>query len=235
MTEPAKQQKISKRNIVVILLTIFGIIALAILGERFAPQPFSIPSASNEPTILSGDSIFIWRYAYRDHMPARGDMAVFTDPHTGDDFIKRVVGLPGDRIQVTRGVLIINGEASRRERIADYHERDWDEYYNQVRNDVRYHYRETLPNGSVHEILGDLIAQPEDSVPQDNTSVFQVPDGRFFAIGDNRDNSNDSRLQLGYVPLANLIGRAGFCYFSSTKIPDGTFHIRWDRMFRSIH
>ena len=235
MTVTAKNNNIRRRNILLGFLTFIGIIILTVVGERFVPQPFSIPSASNEPTILPGDWIFIWRYPYRDQMPARGDMAVFTDPHTGDDLIKRIVGLPGDRIQVTHGVLIINGEASGRERIADYHERDWDEYYNQVRDDVRYRYRETLPNGSVHEILGDMIAQPEDTVPQDNTGVFQVPDGHFFAIGDNRDNSNDSRLQLGYVPLANLIGRAGFCYFSSTKIPDGTLHIRWDRMFQSVH
>ncbi len=198
------------------------------------PQAFAIPSSSNAPTVLAGDWIIASRYKNGNQLPKRGDMVVFTNPHTGETYIKRAVGLPGDRIQVAHGILIVNGEAWRRERIGEYRDRNWLSISPPPLDTPRYHYRETLPDGSAHEILGGMTTEAEDSLPQDNTNMFQVPDGHFFAIGDNRDNSLDSRLGLGYVPLANLIGRVDFCYFSWTKIPDGRPHIRWERMLRAV-
>ena len=216
-------------------------IALAIVGRTFIMEPFNIPSGSDEPTILSGDYLAVSRYAYRLYRPERGDIAVFINPHTGEDYIKRIVGLPGDTVQVSHGILSINGQAVQRRRIADYHVRTWLDIYQRYDDRVRYRYIETLPNGLSHEILGADLNQPEDSLPQDNTPVFDVPPDRFFAMGDNRDNSGDSRFSLGYVPLANLIGRAEFCLFSrAPSVPlwrvmvDLLAGVRWERVLRVV-
>jgi signal peptidase I len=174
-------------------------------------------------------------------LPRRGDVAVFINPHTGEDYIKRIVGLPGDKIQVTRGVLIVNGQPSRRERIGDYLEKEWDDRFDEPRDELRYRYIETLPDGVTHEILGDVTGLPEDSAPQDNTDVFEVPPGHFFAMGDNRDNSADSRLDLGYVPLENLVGRADRRFISLTAGAHLWEFWRWpwslriSRFFGPIH
>jgi signal peptidase I len=217
------------------------LLVMVTIGRTFIMEPFKIPSGSDEPTIVSGDYIAVSRYAYRLHRPEHGDMAVFVDPHTGADFIKRIVGLPGDSVQVSRGVLSINGQAVQRTRIGDYHEREWLEPYQRYTDDVRYRYSETLASGLSYEILGVEMTLPEDSLPQDNTPVFKVPPGRFFAMGDNRDNSNDSRLDLGYVPLTNLVGRAEFSLFSRAPgIPlwrimiDVFAGIRWKRVLRVV-
>jgi signal peptidase I len=206
--------------------TVVYALLIALVIRTLAFEPFNIPSGSMTPTLLTGDYVFVskFSYGYSAHslpfapgflhgrvfgsLPTRGDVAVFVNPHTGEDYIKRIVGLPGDKIQVSHGILIINGEPSRRERIEDYTEHEWDERYGRSLDDVRYQYNETLPNGVQHHILGTPIDMPEDSFPQDNTGVFEVPTDRFFAMGDNRDNSNDSRLDLGYVPVENLVGRA---------------------------
>ena len=155
--------------------------------------------------------------------------------------MKRLVGLPGDTVQIRRGTLIINGVSSKRERIADYIERNWDRFYGRILIDHRYRYVETTPNGTTHEILGDTTNSREDSSPQDNTGVFTVPEGHFFVVGDNRDNSNDSRLELGYVPVQNLVGRVEYCYFSREdngagwKVWTWPSSIRWDRFFKVLH
>jgi signal peptidase I len=224
-----------------ILSGIGVLLALAIAGRTLIMEPFNIPSGSGEPVIVNGDYLSVSRYAYRLHEPARGDIAVFIDPHSGEDYIKRIVGLPGDTVQVNHGIVSINGQTAERTRIADYHERVWYENYQRDQDNVRYRYIETLPGGQSHEILGGPVKFPEDSLPQDNTGRFTVPPGRFFAMGDNRDNSNDSRLGLGYVPLTNLVGRAEFCYFSRAPgVPfwkvmvDFASGIRWDRVLRVI-
>jgi signal peptidase I len=217
-----------------VIRTIVYALLIALAIRTVAIEPFNIPSGSMTPTLLTGDYVFVskWSYGYSKaslpispdflhgrlfgSLPQRGDVAVFVNPNRpSEDYIKRVVGLPGDKIQVVKGILIINGEASKRERIGDYSEHEVecfpsdDECDRSVDHDyLRYHYIETMPNGVRHEILGDETRYPEDVMPQDNTEIFEVPPDSFFAMGDNRDNSNDSRLGLGFVPIDNLVGRA---------------------------
>lgn len=197
---------------------------LALVIRSFLFQPFSIPSGSMMPTLLVGDYLFVSKYAYGYSRysfpfspnlfsgriwagePKRGDIAVFrlpSDPRV--DYIKRVVGLPGDRIQMINSVLHINGEPVKRERIGTF---SADGNYETKVNKAPV-YRETLPNGVTYETL-DAIANSAT----DNTRVFQVPEGHYFMMGDNRDNSADSRLSVGYVPLENFVGRAEMIFFS---------------------
>ncbi len=209
-----------------VIRTIIYALLIALFIRTLFVEPFNIPSGSMTPTLLTGDYVFVSKFAYGysryslpwapdflhgrifGSLPQRGDVAVFINPHSGDDYIKRIVGLPGDKIQVVKGVLFVNGKPSERERIGDYLEREWSEDFDRPESDLRYHYIETMPNGVEHDILGDFTSSPEDSAPQDNTEIFEVPEGHFFAMGDNRDDSLDSRLGLGYVPIENLVGRA---------------------------
>jgi len=148
------------------------------------------------------------------------------------DYIKRIVGLPGDRIQVTGGVLHINGEPVKRQRLGDFVDVD------RIGNGTRMtRYQETLPNGKSY-----VVVEMTDAGPLDNTSVYVVPAGHYFGMGDNRDNSLDSRVlnQVGYIPAENLVGRAEVIFFSS----DGTAKlwevwkwpsaIRFSRLFNVI-
>lgn len=198
-------------------------LVLALVIRTFLFQPFSIPSGSMRPTLLEGDYLFVtkWAYGYSRHSlpfspnlfsgrifgsaPKRGDVAVFKfPPNPSLDYIKRVIGLPGDRIQMKEGQLFINGVAVPREKVGQIDNPDITEVNRPV--DV---YRETLPEGVSYETL-DLTP---DSVT-DNTREFIVPPGHYFMMGDNRDNSNDSRMNVGFVPEENLVGRANIIFFS---------------------
>ena len=223
---PAKKEE----SVGELILTVVYALLIALVIRTLAFEPFNIPSGSMTPTLLTGDYVFVSKFSYGysaaslpfspsflhgrvlGSLPKRGDVAVFVNPNTGEDYIKRIIGLPGDKIQVIHGILNINGEPAKRERIEDYTEHEWEDRYDHPTDEVRYQYIETLPNGVKHRILGNPIAVPEDAFPQDNTGVFVVPEDRFFAMGDNRDNSADSRFQepgqLGYVPVDNLVGRA---------------------------
>lgn len=219
------------------LKTILIAVLIALVVRTFAYEPFNIPSGSMKSTLLVGDYLFVSKFAYGYSRysfdlfgwdvvtpslgneqnrvlfdsPERGDVVVFKLPRDNKtDYIKRIVGLPGDRIQVTNGVLIINGEAVKRERVSDFVETD---AFGNTRRIARF--METMPNGRRYETL-DLEFQGS----HDNTDVYLVPEGHYFAMGDNRDNSLDSRVPaafggVGFIPAENLVGRAEIIWFST--------------------
>jgi signal peptidase I len=196
---------------------------LALVIRTFLFQPFSIPSGSMRPTLLEGDYLFVtkWAYGYSKHslpfspdlfegriwasQPERGDVVVFKfPPNPSLDYIKRVIGLPGDRVQMRSVQLFINGEAVKREKTGEIDNPDITEMNRPVEV-----WRETLPNGVSYDTL--------DLTPNgigDDTREFVVPEGHYFMMGDNRDNSTDSRFSVGYVPEDHLVGRANIIFFS---------------------
>ncbi len=205
-----------------------GLVALTV--RTFVLQPFNTPSRSMEPTLLSGDYFFVNKFAYGYSRfslplaprifagrifaaePKRGDVAVFAlprDPQT--TYVKRIIGLPGDRVQLIAGRLYINGEVAPRKALWDASE-----------GGAVPTYEETLPGGVVHLIEEEF----GDAAVLDNTEVFEVPPGSYFVLGDNRDNSMDSRVSpekkgIGYVPFENLIGRAAWIFFSLRPDEEG--------------
>jgi len=222
-------------------ILLLAVVAVAVLGARIVLfEPFSIPSRSMYPTLLVGDYLFVSKYSYgysRYSFPLglvdfegriwespveRGDVAVFRNPHdVGTDYIKRIVGLPGDRIQIMKGVLHIDGAPVARRRIEDY------ELWPGRKVPQ---YLETLPNGRVHRIVEEF----GDTYGSDETREYVVPAGHYFAMGDNRDSSADSRF-LGPIPAENFIGRAEILYFSwdGDPGPEGSY-IRFERIFDVI-
>ncbi len=226
---------------------------IALVIRVFFYQPFNIPSGSMIPTLLVGDYLFVskFSYGYSKHSfpwspdlfegriwggaPELGDVAVFKLPRDNEtDYIKRVVGLPGDRVQMINGVLHINGKPVDRRRIEDFEVTTPGGSTEKVPQ-----YIETLPNGVSYRTL-DLV----DGGFGDDTPVFIVPDDHYFMMGDNRDNSTDSRFQrangVGYVPRENLIGRAEVLFFSIGEEASlfapwrWPIEIRWSRLFDAI-
>ena len=166
--------------------------------------------------------------------PERGDVAVFKLPKDNKtDYIKRLVGLPGDRIQVRQGRLYINEQLVERELVGEVELTERGGFKRQVKE-----YIETLPNGVKHRIW-----ERSDREYLDNTQVYVVPEGHYFAMGDNRDSSQDSRVlnAVGYVPFENLVGRAEILFFSKEEdssilaVWDWPTSIRWERIFDGVH
>jgi len=231
--------------------TVVYAVVIAFGVRTFAYEPFNIPSGSMIPTLLVGDYLFVSKFSYGYSRytvalgmplfdgrlfytkPERGDVAVFKLPRDNKtDYIKRIIGLPGDRIQMINGILNINGEPVTRDRIEDFVTTD--QFGRQVRVTQ---YMETLPNGRKHRII-----EESDTGSLDNTQVYVVPENHFFCMGDNRDNSLDSRVSsmVGFVPVENLVGRAEFLFFS---IDEGSrfwefwkwpMAVRFSRIFEGV-
>lgn len=206
--------------------TIVYALLIALVIRTFLFQPFYIPSQSMEATLLVGDYLFVEKFAYGysrhsfpfslapfsgrifGSVPDRGDVIVFKMPnknseHYLEDYIKRVIGLPGDRIQMIDGQVYINDKPVPKVRVEDYVEHDAFGALAHVPQ-----YRETLPNGKSYLVLDRYNSDP------DNTQAYVIPPGHYFMMGDNRDNSDDSRGEVGYVPADNLVGRAELRFFS---------------------
>lgn len=239
------------------LIIVVEALAIAMLVRIFFYQPFNIPSGSMKETLLVGDYLFVSKLSYGYSKfsfpfspdlfsgriwgaePKRGDVAVFKLPRDNStDYIKRVIGLPGDEIQMKSGQLFINGQAVPKVPAGSFTTRE------EGRERAIPVFQETLPNGVKYNVLD---SDPDG--PYDNTAVYKVPPGHYFMMGDNRDNSTDSRVQsarygVGFVPYENFIGRAEIIFFSAdVDEPDAfrwwspwtwPFDIRWHRFFHLV-
>lgn len=251
MTDKVQAKSGHKSELYETVVVIVQALIIALVFRTVLYQPFSIPTASMQSTMMIGDyfltSKYTWGYGrYSLPMgiipfngrifgrePDRGDIAVFHNGPSGEEYVKRIIGLPGDRIQVTEGILHINGVAVKRE--LQGRSEDTDSRGVTVPVNV---YTETLPNGVTH-----TIQEISDNGPLDNTTEYVVPAGHYFMMGDNRDRSQDSRVlsAVGYVPFGNLIGKAEVRFFSiKDNIPPWQIwqwpaNIRLDRMFQSVY
>jgi signal peptidase I len=236
--------------------TVAYALLIALVIRTFLFQPFNIPSGSMENTLLVGDYLFVEKFAYGYSrysfpfgfppfqgrvlaaQPQRGDVIVFKMPNANSpdymkDFIKRVIGLPGDRVQMINGQVWLNDKAIPKVRVADYIETD--EFG--VENNVK-RYRETLPGGKSYFVL-----DRRENGEGDNTQVYVVPPGHYFMMGDNRDNSADSRLEVGgfgFVPAQDLEGKAELIFFSTNgdaqvwEFWKWPWTVRYNRLFTVI-
>lgn len=226
-------------------------VLLAMLIRTFLFEPFNIPSGSMIPNLLVGDYLFVSKYSYgysahsfpfgiakfegriNGKKPEQGDVIVFKLPtDTSIDYIKRVIGLPGDTVQVINGRVYVNDKRLDRKLVK------MSEYDNGQGMPVKAtEYKETLPNGVVHTIY-----EEGDDMPLDNTEKYTVPENHYFMMGDNRDNSRDSRVLdlVGYVPYDNLVGRAEVIFFSTNGSANivqfwkWPWTVRYDRILKRI-
>ena len=242
--------KINKNLLLENLKTIFYALVIAVIIRSLFLQPFYIPSSSMEPNLLIGDRLFVTKYSYgySKHsfpfspplfkgrifakLPKIGDVIVFKTPADNrTDYIKRLIGLPGDEIQFIDGDLYINSNQVLKSRISKS-----DIIYCGKKIDVNT-FDEKLPNGKIHKTvyLKDYSFQ--------NSDKFKIPKKHYFFLGDNRDCSKDSRYltSVGYVHQDNLVGKAEFIFFSSDFRIGSIFSfwnwhktIRFDRFFKRI-
>jgi signal peptidase I len=247
-TKVAKK-KTARSELVDTIVVIIEALVIAVLFRTFLYQPFSIPTGSMQSTLMIGDYFVASKFAYGygkysfvvplpfngrilGSEPKQGDIVVFHNI-SNEDYIKRLIGLPGDKIQMIEGRLYINGTMVERELVGDAIDSD-----SRNRDAPVKVYRETLPNGVVH-----TIQEISDDQQLDNTGVFEVPPGHYFFMGDNRDRSQDSRVlsAVGYVPNDAIIGKAEARFFSikDNRAPWAIWEwpetLRLDRMFQSVY
>ena len=232
-------------NLKSVLIAVF----IALIIRSFLAEPFNIPSGSMKPNLLVGDFIFVskWSYGYSRHslplsiplipnkifssIPKRGDIAVFKTPQDNrTDYIKRVIGIPGDKIRIVNGEIIINDNLIIRKKNKDFIDIGKNDKIKRIRKFTEYFYDIEV---EVLDIMDNGIV--------DNTPLYVVPDNHFFVMGDNRDNSQDSRFSnvVGFIPLENLVGKAQFIFFSLEnsrflEIWKWPSSIRYSRIFKSI-
>lgn len=246
MTSTAKIE--SESNIWETVSVVGQALLLALVLRSFLFQPFNIPSGSMKPTLLVGDYIFVSKYSYGYSRysfpfgfdlfdgriwagePERGDVVVFKyPPDPSKDYIKRVIGLPGDRIQLRDSVVYVNDEPVERVEGGVFVERRFGA------NSAIPIMREKLPNG---EEYGTIDTEPGGFT--DTTQVFEVPEEHYFFLGDNRDNSADSRYDVGMVPAENLVGKAQVIFLSldngarAWQIWRWPTDMRWSRLFTGL-
>lgn len=243
--------KAAKNEVWETIVVLVQALIIALVIRSFLWQPFSIPTASLQSNLLIGDYILASKYTYGyssysfpfkavpingrifGRTPERGEIAVFEPVPQKDTYIKRVIGLPGDEIQMKNGVLHINGEPVKKERTGTAIDTDSNGISVEVIT-----YKETLPNG-----VSYTVQEISDTATFDNTAIYKVPADHYFMMGDNRDRSLDSRSlsAVGYVPFANFVGKAEVRYFSIKDnlnpwaIWNWPGNVRWDRMFESIY
>ena len=232
------------------LKTIIYAVLIALVIRSLWFEPFKIPSGSMYSTLYVGDYLFVskYTYGYSKHSfpfslplfdgrifasaPQRGDVVVFKNPQDNStDYIKRVIGLPGDRIKLEKGRLFINGQMLERKNEEEFVIR------NHYGSAERYRqYVEVLPEGKEH-----LILEVSDHEPNDDFEEVIIPEDNYFMMGDNRDHSDDSRVNVGFVPSENLVGKARFLFFSHNdtgawcKPWTWPKKIRWSRLFNKIN
>ena len=231
--------------------TLIGALIIAILIRSLLFQPFYIPSSSMEPTLLVGDRIFVSKYSYGyskhsfpfspsitnsrffSKIPDRGDLVVFKTPADNrTDYIKRLIGMPGDTIQFVEGELLINNKKILRKKIDDKKTIRCGNFILETNT-----YIETLPNGIKH------LAVYKKKGTLQNTKIFKVPNNHYFLLGDNRDCSKDSRYleSVGYVNNLNLVGEAKIIFFSNDtnissllKFWNVNKSFRFERLFKGL-